>query len=482
MSNVQAGCLSFFEWLRRKRPTVVSPTPHNIAEVDSKHSIKYGAIPCACDLSEFSDEIWGDNVPPPYNETFTGTPAIFKPEILKTIEEELDGLDPALRELSLKIHDHPELGFEEKYAHDTLTTFMSSYGFSVTKHFLGLETAWKATFSHGHSGRVIGVNSEMDALPGIGHACGHNLIAIVGVGVSLAIKAALQKHNIPGKIVLLGTPAEEGGGGKVILIKRGGYKDMDACLMAHPGPGAAHSAGTGPCKAVQSINVEYFGHTAHASAAPWEGQNALDAAFIAYSSVSALRQQINPTHRVHGIVEGRDWAANIIPDYAKMSWIVRAPTWEETEVLRDRVIKCFEAAALATDTKVKWSLGTALYDLAQNDVLAQSFADVATQKYNVQVSSSVEGAIGGSTDFGNVTYALPAIHPSYSIPTKPNGGNHTSLFTAAARTQEAHDASMVIAKALAHTGFRVINDDEFFEKVKSSFDKKFTEAEGGRHL
>ncbi|KAF8523619.1 hypothetical protein JB92DRAFT_3259752 [Gautieria morchelliformis] len=444
MSTHQAGCLSWFRLLGRKHSTV---------SVDSSRSKDSGLGNPNALLESLGDSV------------------TFKPEVLKTIEEELDNLSPQLRELSLKIHDHPELCFEEKYAHDTLTAFMSSHGFSVTKHLLGLDTAWKATFSHKSGGRVIGVNSEMDALPGIGHACGHNLIAIVGVGVSLAIRAALQKHDIPGKIVLLGTPvsSEEAGNGKVILLERGGYREMDACLMAHPGPGPAHSAGTGPCKAVQHINVEFFGHTAHASAAPWEGQNALDAAFLAYSSVSVLRQQIHPSHRVHGIVEGRDWAANIIPDYAKMTYIVRAPTWEETEVLLARVTKCFEAAALATATQVKMTHGIPLYDLNQNDALAQGFADIASHRYSVQVSSTVEGAIGGSTDFGNVTYAVPAIHPSYSIPTKPNGGNHTALFAASARTQEAHEASIVITKALAYVGFRVIDDEEFFKKVRGAF-------------
>ncbi|KAF8481373.1 hypothetical protein JB92DRAFT_3149256 [Gautieria morchelliformis] len=412
-----------------------------------------------------------------HEKVLSDDPVIFRPEVLKTIEAEIDKHSSDLSDLSLKIHNHPELRFEEKYAHDTLTAFMSSHGFSVTQHYLGLDTAWKATFSHGSGGPVIGVNSEMDALPGIGHACGHNLIAIVGVAVSLAIKAALQKHNVSGDIVLLGTPGEEGGGGKVILLERGGYKEMDACVMAHPGPGAPKTAGTGPCKAVQHITVEYFGHTAHASAAPWEAQNALDAAFLAYSSISVLRQQIHPSHRVHGIMEGKDWAANIIPDYAKMTWIVRAPSWKETCLLQARVNKCFEAAALATDTRVTITPKNSQYDLSQNDVLAEDFADVLSKTFDVQVSPTVEGAIGGSTDFGNVTYAVPAIHPSYAIPTKPNGGNHTASFAASARTQEAHDASLVIAKALAHTGFRVIDDSQFLDKVKRSFEKTMKQVE-----
>jgi len=374
----------------------------------------------------------------------------------------------------LKIHDNPELQFKERKTHDTLTSFMDSHGFQVTRHYLELETAWRAEFSHGKGGRVIGVNSEMDALPGIGHACGHNLIAICGVGVAIAIKAALQKFDIPGKVVLLGTPAEEGGGGKVILIKRGGYKEMDACVMSHPGPGVANSTGLGTSLAIQAIEVEYTGHTAHASAAPWEGQNALDAAVIAYQSVAVLRQQIKPDHRVHGIFEGKNWAANVIPDNAKMHWIVRAPSADEVTVLKERVIACLEAAAHATATKAKIISPTPPYnDLRQNAALSQNYADVCTQTYNMSITDS-SGSIGGSTDFGNVTYELPAIHPMFSIPTEPNGGNHTALFAKAARTKEAHAQVIKVIKGLAHTGFRVIDDDKFYKDVKTAFEENVT--------
>lgn len=351
---------------------------------------------------------------------------------------------------------------------------MESQGFEVTRHYLGLSTAWKATFTHGTSpnrGRVLGVNSEMDALPGIGHACGHNLIAIVGVGISLAVRAAMVKHNIVGKIVLLGTPAEETGAGKVILIERGGYQDMDVCLMAHPMAGELHTAGTGPSRAFQILTVEYEGHPAHASAAPWEGQNALDAAFIAYGSISALRQQMKPTHRIHGIVEGKDWAPNIIPDYAKMTWIVRAPTVKEFKILRERVVKCLEAAALATDTKAKVEYTELQYDLAQNEVLAREFSEVASKRYGIKVSSGAEGAMGGSTDFGNVTYTLPALHPGYVIPTQPNGGNHTAQFAESARTQEAHNITFNIISILALNGARVLDDEKFFNEVRTSFEE-----------
>jgi len=293
---------------------------------------------------------------------------IYRPDILKVIETRITELDGELRALSVDIHDHPELGFEEHHAHDVLTAFMAKHGFEVTKNY-HLKTAWLATYSHGQGGRTIGVNSEMDALKGIGHACGHNLIAISGVAVACAIKAAFEKFNISGRIQLLGTPAEEGGSGKVLLSQKGAYKEMDACLMSHPAPGPKGSVSLSSCLALERVEVEYFGHTAHAALSPWEGKNALDAAVLGYNNISALRQQLKPTHRVHGIFEGKDWAPNIIPDYAKFICYVRAPTRAEQELAMTRVIPCFEAAALATGCQVKVNILGGTYDLRQNKAL-----------------------------------------------------------------------------------------------------------------
>ncbi|OBZ71071.1 Peptidase M20 domain-containing protein 2 [Grifola frondosa] len=400
---------------------------------------------------------------------------IYRPDVVKTIETELDRLDSELRKLSLDIWNHPEIMYQEKYAHDTLTAFMSSHGFTVSPHYLGLSTAFRAAFSHTSakssvSGtRVLGVNAEMDALPGIGHACGHNLIAMSGVAVALALKAALQAHDISGTVVLLGTPAEEGGGGKIALLERGAYDEMDACVMCHPSPGPDNWTALGPSLACQPIEVEYFGHGAHAAASPWEAQNALDAAFLAYAGISALRQQMKPTHRVHGVVSGRDWAPNVIPDYAKMRYIVRAPTWGELETLRGRVKACFEAAAHATACKIEIKLGVGYFDLRQNGVLGQEYANFVEERYGMTAEVVTEG-MRASTDFGNVTYALPAIHPSFAIPTEPNGGNHTPQFARAAATPEAHAAALTVAKGLAAVGMRVLDDGQFARAVKKAFE------------
>ncbi|THH11307.1 hypothetical protein EW145_g733 [Phellinidium pouzarii] len=456
------GCFSGFCSLfsksgsasRMDRAPVSTSSPDR-TKITNEHSL-CGTMPCAFSTCDERD-LWllDADEPPPY-KCSSGPSIHYRPDVMNVIDETINSLDADLRDLSLKIHDHPETAFKEFYAHDILTEFMRSRGFSVTPHYTGLQTAWKAEWSYGKGGRTLGINSEMDALPGLGHACGHNLIAISGVGVAMAAKAAMEKLKIPGKIILLGTPAEEGGGGKVILLERGVYKEMDICIMCHPSPGAPHTVACGSTFAAQPLMVEYFGHTAHAAMSPWEGQNALDAAVLAYSSISMLRQQIKPDCRVHGIIEGRDWAPNIIPDYAKMRWIIRAPSYLEMSDLVQRVKACIEAAAQA-----------------------------ASCRSEISLDYSSDGGIGGaSTDFGNVTYALPAMHPSFAIPTVPNGGNHTAEFTKAARTPQAHDAALAVVRGLTLTGIRALDDGAFFKQARVAFDEMVAQVgpTGSSHM
>ncbi|CEL61773.1 Peptidase M20 domain-containing protein 2 OS=Homo sapiens GN=PM20D2 PE=1 SV=2 [Rhizoctonia solani AG-1 IB] len=428
---------------------------------------------------------------PPYEEARLASkvgkvvPALTKvphklpsPEAVDASDQAIDELNGFLRELNLQIHDHPELSWDVKYAHDTLTTFMEKQGFQVTRHYLAdqlpANTAWRAEFllptKSGKPLTVVGLNSEMDALPGIGHACGHNLIAVIGVAAAVGLKNAMEKYSIPGRIILLGTPAEERGVGKVHLLKAGAYQDMDICLMAHPGPGNNRQVENVTTLALQTFTVEYYGQSAHAGASPWEGKNALDAAFVAYSALSALRQQIHPTARVHGIVEGRDWASNVIPNYAKMTYTVRAPTWSEVVALRARVNRCFEAAAHATLCEITITETESLKDVRSDQVLSDEFGAIMTNRHGYPYSSHAE--TGASTDFGNITYELPAIHPGFAIPTTPNGANHTPAYTAAARTQEAHERAVAVSKGLAALGLRALLDEEFLQIVKEGFKKR----------
>lgn len=437
---------------------------------------EYMRIASSCDFGSTqggSTQREGSLPPPPYS--WATSEKDHFPDVMKTIEDTIGGLDHELRQLSLDIHDHPELNFEERYAHDRLTEFMSSRGFTVTRQYLGLDTAWRAEFRRGARasargvGRIVGVNAEMDALPGIGHGCGHNLIAMAGVAIALALRAALEKHDVPGTVILLGTPAEESGAGKQILLEKGAYKDMNVCIMCHPVAGDTLELGFVSSLALQNVSVEYFGQPAHAGYAPWEGVNALDAAFVAYAGISALRQQIRPEQRVHGVISGRDWTPNVIPDYAKMSWSVRADAWAALEPLRERVVSCFGSGASATGCRHQVTLGERYLDLHQNPVLAEELSLTAQRYYGIP-SYWTEQPASASTDFGNVSYALPALHPTFTIPTPENSKNHTPGFAQAARTEAAHVAAIRTATLLARTAFRIHADSAFCARVRAAYE------------
>lgn len=397
-------------------------------------------------------------------------------EVAKHIEAEIGKLDRELRELSLDMHDHPELMFEEHRTHDLFVKYLSGKkGWKVTPHAYQQATAFEAVFSHkaDKDSRVVGFQSELDALPGIGHACGHNLIAISGVAAALSVAATLVAKDIPGTVKLLGTPAEEGGGGKILLEQNGAYKGLDACLMVHP----AHMNGTGPMLAVQPVVVTYKGRTAHSGAAPWEGINALDAAVLAYNNISALRQQIQPTERVHGIIQGNNWAPNVVPGESTLIYNVRAPTISELKALAKRVQACFEAAALATGCTGTYAWQTAYADVHNTPSLCTTYANFLTKRYGLDITSA---GFAASTDFGNVTYALPALHAEYAIHLDDprTQGNHTVGFTAAARSQEAHDRTKEAALGIAVTGAKVLVEKEYRDQIWAEWQKWRKSADG----
>ena len=394
------------------------------------------------------------------------------PASLRTegLERALSALSGELRALSLDMHAHPEVMWAERRTHDLFVRFLSARaGWRVTPHAYGLETAFEAVFDTGRPGRTVGFQAELDALPGLGHACGHNLIAIAGLGAALA----LAHTTTSGRVVLLGTPAEEGGGGKLTLINNGAYKSMHSCVMVHPAP---HS-GTGAMLAVQVIHAAFKGHTAHAGAAPWQAINALDAAVLAYSNISALRQQMPPSHRVHGIIAGQNWAANVIPDNSTLTYNVRAPTIAQLNAFTPKVKACFDAAATATGCQVTITQEPAYADVRNSPLLASCYADFLHSRYGHDVQPLDFQA---STDFGNVTYTLPALHAEYAIHLDDPAtmGNHTAGFAAAAKTPEAHQRTLEAALALAVTGMRVITDDEFASQVTDEWTRWRKDAKG----
>ena len=282
-------------------------------------------------------------------------------KVSEAAETEVNALSDDLRTLSLSMWENPELGFREFKTHDLFVSYFSDHlaaeGWTVTPHAYGLKTAFECKYEFipaSFTGRkdlvrTLGFQSELDGLPAIGQGCGHNLIAISGVAAAVGLARACRANEVPIRIVLLGTPAEEGGGGKIKLLDAGAYAPIDVCLMCHPAPINGVSGST----AVQTIRVHYKGKTAHAGAAPWLGVNALDAAVLAYNNVSAMRQQLPTTARVHGIIEGENMAPNIIPDNVRLRYNVRGPTVSDVQANLDKIIPCFEAAASATGCEIR---------------------------------------------------------------------------------------------------------------------------------
>jgi amidohydrolase len=275
-----------------------------------------------------------------------------------TIYGAIDEIAVELRELNRHIHSNPELAYKEFIAHDTLTAFLQSRGFVVQKHVYGLDTSFDAQCGSG--GRLVVYCAEYDALPKIGHACGHNLIATSSVAAFVGLAVAVQKLGIPGRVRILGTPAEEGGGGKVKLLEAGAFKDdIAAAIMAHPFPLHQYPhghTGLAGAKFIAShkLRVEFSGKSAHAGGEPWNGVNALDAAVSAYASISMLRQQIQPDDRIHGVIEEGGTVPNVIPEYTRMNFYIRSPTMRRCDALLARVKQCFEAAALASGCKLNY--------------------------------------------------------------------------------------------------------------------------------
>ena len=382
----------------------------------------------------------------------------WKEEVSNVIDTNKEGL----KELSVSIWSNPELNFEEYNAHELLTAFLEKKGFSVERSYTGIKTAFRATFGSGRPN--VCVISEYDALPEIGHACGHNLIAEAGVAAGLGLKGAMEiSHGaIKGTVTVLGTPAEEGGGGKLKLIKNGAFKDIDVAMMVHPFPETfVRPIYIGR----KSFTITYTGKAAHAAAYPWEGVNALDAAVLAYNSISVLRQQMKPTWRMHSIISNGGVKPNIIPEASEIQIYCRAPTIQEMDLLVSKVTSCFQAAAQATGCEVKINENDNFYtNVKQNSSLAEAFGDNFRA---LGVEFGDVGDVHASTDMGNVSYVVPSLHPNYAIGS--GEVNHTKAFTAIANTPDSHHKTLLAAKAMAHTGIDVLVKDGFLDEIRKNF-------------
>ncbi|CAM1154628.1 Uncharacterised protein g11322, partial [Pycnogonum litorale] len=353
----------------------------------------------------------------------------------------------------------------EHKAHKLLTAALHECGFNVQPNY-HLPTAFRAEFGDANDGPVVCVICEYDALPEIGQACGHNLIAECGLGAAIGIKAALQSGQIKGKVVCMGTPAEEGGGGKVILIEKGAFKDVDFCIMAHPGP---YDQCYPNILAVSSIEVSYRGKASHASACPWGGVNALDAAVACYNNVSMLRQQMKPEWKIHCIISNGGSVPNVIPELTVMQLGVRAPTMAELQILTAKAEACIEAAANATGCECEIKISQTYKNLLTNEVLTKLFRKHAEDLGNVKFTDGDERVdrFIASTDMGDVSHEVPSIHPIFNMGTR--AGNHTVEFSRCAGLPEAQPYTLVMAKCIALTAIDVMSDAKLYQDTKEEF-------------
>ena len=392
----------------------------------------------------------------------TLTKAALKAEVSRQVEQQRQ----ELIKLSLKIHANPELGFKEERASAWLTDYLAKNSFQIEKGIGGLSTAFKATY--GSSKPVIALLGEYDALPEIGHACGHNIIAASAVGAGVASKCVID--NCGGAVVVFGTPAEELFGGKVFMLREGVFDGVDVAMMIHPG---VRNVAITEALACVSLEIEFFGKAAHAAAYPERGINALEAMILAFNAVNSLRQHVKDRARIHGIITRGGEVANVVPAYSAATFLVRATDNAYLDELKQRVLNCFEGAALATGVRLDYRWSEIIYAPMKNNlVLAQLFAqNLESLGRRVEPFESYLGF--GSTDMGNVSQVIPAIHPSVAI-ASPDVLLHSADFAVAAASESGHKGLLDAAKALAMTVVDLLSEYQTLARVKDEFSSRLS--------
>lgn len=399
-------------------------------------------------------------------------------KIKQQIQKEAVRIEQEMWETALFIHEHPELGSEEFQAVEKLTNLLERHGFAVEHEVAGLKTAFRATFAlNGHSSPTVAYLAEYDALPEVGHACGHNLIGVMSAGAGILLSKL--KDGLKGRIIVLGTPDEEGGGGKISMIKEGVFHDIDAAMMIHP-------SGSGDIKrkwnlAAFPVVVEFHGKPAHAASKPHEGINALDAMIQLFNNIALLRQQLKDDVRIHGVITHGGAASNIIPEYTRGTFAVRASELDRTYEVLEKFKNCVKAAALATGAteNIHIDFEKAYQPLMTNNVLLDLYGE-NMQSLGVAVEEQSASELGGSSDMGNVSQVVPAIHPSGGIvePGQEIVG-HSHEFAAASKSERAKTAMMHGMQALAMCGVDLLGNADTLRAVKEDFQQSITKKKAG---
>jgi amidohydrolase len=380
--------------------------------------------------------------------------------VKERIVAEARWLHPRLIEISHTLHANPELAFHEHQAAALLTGELERAGFAIERGVAGIETAFVASYGAGRPS--VAIMAEYDALPKVGHACGHNLIATWAIGAGIALRRALP--DLKGTLKIIGTPAEEGGGGKVIMAEKGIFRGLDAAMMMHPRDTTYLDRGS---LAVTPYEIEFFGKAAHASVAPERGINALDAVLQVFYSVNALRQSLKPKTRIHGVITHGGDAPNVIPDYAAASFLVRANEQDYLEEVKEKFQRIVEAAALTTGARAQVSEGLSYQQRVCNRALVETFGENLTALgFEYEVPPPDVGV--GSSDSGNVSRLVPMIHPYLQICEK-GISNHTMQFAEAASSARADELTAIGAILLAQTASDVLLRPELRERLRTTF-------------
>ncbi|MCX7970666.1 MAG: M20 family metallopeptidase [Negativicutes bacterium] len=393
-------------------------------------------------------------------------------ELLRTIRAEIERNRPVLTGVVEKLFAMPELSGEERLACRLLSGIFRDAGFAVISQFEEWPTAFRAELTINGGGPAVGFICEYDALPDIGHGCGHNVIAAMGVGAALGLRAALSATGHGGRIVVFGTPAEEQSGAKVGMAARGWFDGLAAVMMVHP---ESYTHSSGASLAMEALEFAFSGRSCHAASAPEKGINALDAVQLTFAGINALRQHILPTARIHGIVAEGGKAPNVVPDYASARFYVRTTRDAYLRELSERVKNCARGAALMTGCQLAISNYEASYrDMNTNRTLSDRF-DANLLAAGERLVRPPRDSFG-SIDMGDVSYRAPAIHPYISITEDLPVRGHSRDFAAATLRPPALAAMERAATAMAMTGWDVISDQQLRQSVLDEFRRLQEEA------
>ena len=398
-----------------------------------------------------------------------------KADLASASNSTIENSKQALFDLSKDVHAHPELNYEEFYSSNALATFLEGHDLPVERGIGGIETAFRATIPGGAgAGPTIAVLAEYDALPEIGHGCGHNLIAMAAMGAALGIQANAQ--NLPGRIEIIGTPAEEGGGGKIRLLEAGVFDDVDATLSSHPFSNrtivpAASPIGESWSLAMVGYRYMYHGRAAHAAAAPEAGINALNAVIHLFTGIDALRQHLRDDVRMHGVITDGGLAPNVVPEFAAANFMLRS---RDGRYLSDEVVgkvrQVAEGAAAMTGATLEIEEFYPFYENVQPNLTLAQAVGANLQALGVRLDDPIPGrpGSGASTDFGNVSQAMPAYELRYAVSETPVA-SHTRDMCATAITDYALSSALQVAKALSLTASDLLCDATLVEAAKSEF-------------